>query len=463
MNFIWDKLNNDVINSGLCTHCGTCVGLNKEIIGFKETEYGPLPLKLSDGELDPATFFACPGKGVPYPTLYHELCEDPNQNFVTGKILDSWIGYSNDIDIRLNSASGGIITTTLIYLLDTDRIDGAIVVKAGEPSPESAMPIIATSRDEILASSQSVYRPIPVNIILDKTRGFKGRLSYVGLPDQVASIRMLQMAKHPSVSNIKYILGPYTGTNMYKEAIRSFLRGRGVNDSTKITSLKWRAGEWPGYLEVILEDDRVFRAEKFYFNYLTPFFITKSTLFACDFTNELTDISVGDAWSPKYEKQRKGFSVILARTKEGKRLLEEMRSENKITLEEVEISEAMNMHGHMLDFKKRGSFIRIETIKKKGRKVPLYGYAPGNISKSRRMIEKVVYGIFFIASKSNSRRIAEKIPISILGPIFNYLRIKWKKISKPTKRKGLLETRFIINNDELELLSNYQETCIRNN
>ena len=31
---------------------------------------------------------------------------------------------------------------------------------------------------------------------------------------------MLQMAKHPSVSNIKYILGPYTGTNTYKEAIR---------------------------------------------------------------------------------------------------------------------------------------------------------------------------------------------------------------------------------------------------
>ena len=54
---------------------------------------------------------------------------------------------------------------------------------------------------------------------------------------------------------------------MYKGAIRSFLRGRGIKDSNKINSLKWRAGEWPGYLEIILGDGRVTRAEKFYYNY----------------------------------------------------------------------------------------------------------------------------------------------------------------------------------------------------
>jgi len=34
---IWSKLKNDVIDSGLCTHCGTCVGLNRNILKFKET------------------------------------------------------------------------------------------------------------------------------------------------------------------------------------------------------------------------------------------------------------------------------------------------------------------------------------------------------------------------------------------------------------------------------------------
>ena len=60
-----------------------------------------------------------------------------------------------------------------------------------------------------------------------------------------------------------------TGTNMYRDAIRSFLRGMGVDDSIGIKSLKWRAGEWPGYLEIILENGEVMKAEKFYYNYLT--------------------------------------------------------------------------------------------------------------------------------------------------------------------------------------------------
>ena len=303
-----------------------------------------------------------------------------------------------------------------------------------------------------ILSSQSVYSPIPTNILLSKTKSFNGSLAYVGLPDQVASIRLLQLVDHPSVRNIKYILGPYTGTNMYKSAIRSFLRGRGISDDVKIKSLNWRAGEWPGYLEITLENGKVLKAEKFYYNYLTPFHVTKSTLLSCDFTNELTDISVGDAWSPIYEKQRKGFSVVLARTKKGKQLLEKMHLGGKISLEKIQISKAMNMHGHMLDFKKRGSFIRLENRKKYGLKIPLYGYEPTEITINRRLVEKIISILFYIASRPMIRKISEFVPIIVLGPTFNFLRINWKNISKATKRKGLLEAEFKIKNDELEIL-----------
>ena len=452
MNFNWHKLKNDVIDSGLCTHCGTCVGLNTENIKFEETEYGPLPIKIADGELDPDTFFACPGKGVPYPTLYRRFYDEPNQNFVTGKVLNSWIGFSNDNSLRLNSASGGIITTTLIYLLERNLIDGAIVVLSGTPNPEDAVPIIATTKEQIIASAQSVYMPVPVNMILDEAKNFNGNLGFVGLPDQVASIRILQMSKHSSVKNIKYILGPYTGTNMYKGAIRSFLRGRGVKDYVKINSLKWRAGEWPGYLEVIMEDGTVTKAEKFYYNYLTPFFITKSSLLACDFTNELTDISVGDAWSPIYEKQGKGFSIVLSRSNRGNKILNEMVNDDIISLEPIDLTDALSMHGHMLDFKKRGSFIRIGMKKLIGQKVPLYGYKPNDITFSRKVIELIVTSIFLFSSNRLSRKISELVPLKILGPTFNFFRIYWKKLSKPTKRKGLLNSQYSINSDELRKL-----------
>ena len=67
----------------------------------------------------------------------------------------------------------------------------------------------------------------------------------------------------------------------------------------------------------------------------------------------------------------------------------------------------------------------------------------------------IISGIFNISSTTTARKISEKIPIYILGPIFNILRISWKKISKPTKRKGLSETKFVIRDDELELLSKF--------
>ena len=77
----------------------------------------------------------------------------------------------------------------------------------------------------------------------------------------------------------------------------------------------------------------MFQMIKFYYNYLIPFYITKGSLLSIDFCNELTDISVGDAWHPKYEKQGKGFSVIVGRSKKGINLLEQMEKEKSIFLE----------------------------------------------------------------------------------------------------------------------------------
>lgn len=445
-------LKEQVIDTGLCTHCGTCVGLNDKLLKFQETKHGPLPMERKKGKLDLSTYTSCPGKGVPYPLLNEYLHGNNKINFLTGNVINSWIGYSLDDSIRLNSASGGVITTTLIYLLNKGLIDGAIVVKSGIPNAESALPIIATTEKELIASAQSVYMPVPVNEILKKSKKFDGRLAFVGLPDQVASIRILQMNKHPSTRNIEYILGPYTGTNMYKEAIRSFLRGRGVDDSEKIQSLEWRAGEWPGYLEIKLENGKVFKAEKFYYNYLTPFFITKSSLIGCDFTNELTDISVGDAWSPIYEKQRKGFSIVLSRTAKGDEILKSMYKNKFISLESIELVKAMGMHGHMLDFKKRGSFIRLDNLRKKGKLIPEYGYRPVNISATRKIVEKIISGIFYFAAHPVCQSLSEYIPLYILGPTFNFFRVYWKKLSKPTKRKGLLDQRFKILPSKIQYL-----------
>lgn len=436
----WHRLKKDVIDPGLETADGTCVGASEGTLAYKELPDGELEVVRTSLEkpVPKAAYDGCPARYCNYPALNEYVFGKQPENMLCGVVEQAYIGHASDDAIRKAGASGGVITRTLMYLLETGKITGAICLKMGVDVPWKARPVIARSKEEILACAQSIYSLTPVNTILSEIDPSDGPLAYIGLPDQVAGIRKLQMVGHPSVKNIKYVMGPYTGTQMTFEAIRSFLRSNGVRSETEITKLQYRAGEWPGHLQIDLRDGRTLKAEKFHYNYLIPFFITKGCRQLCDFTNELTDISVGDAWNPALEKRGEGHSVILARSKVGVELLQEMSNRGTLDLESIDRDTALDMHGHMLDFKKRGAFIRNSWKKVQ----PDYGYRPEHIPASRVLVEWILRLFFGIGHTKTARWIVQHIPISIVGPIFNALRKSWKAASKPTKRKGLKEIKF---------------------
>jgi coenzyme F420 hydrogenase subunit beta len=412
---------------------------------MRATAHGPLPTPSTPGPvpLPLAAYTACPGKGLNYPELNRTVFGAPPANWLSGHVRACYVGYAADPAIRRQAASGGVITRTLLYLLEQGRIDGAVVVHQGVPHPWEAAAVIATTPAEIRAAGQSVYAPVPVNRLLGQMAAFDGVLAYVGLPDQVAALRQLQREDHPAAANVRYVLGPYVGTNLYAGAIESFLRANGVGSLEDVTELRWRAGEWPGYLLIRTRDGRELRAEKFYYNYLIPFYITRSTLVSVDFTNELTDLSVGDAWHPRYETQGGGYSVVLARTAQGAALLEEMEAAGVLVLQPAALDEALAMHSHMLDFKKRGSFVRMGWRAAVGLPTPDYGYRPLAIPLTRQFVELIISGLFLLCGTAPARAAVERIPLALLGPFFNTLRKRWKALSKPAKRRGLAETRFI--------------------
>lgn len=443
---VFARLEREVIQPGLCTHCGTCVGLSQGTLHMVSTAHGPLPRPTGNGpvRLAPGAWEACPGKGVDYPALCRWLFGQLPENWLIGCYRHLYIGYSARPDVRRRGASGGVITQTLLYLLETGLIDGAVAVCQGRPHPWQAEPILARTPEEILATSQSVYAPVPVNTILASLAHFPGRVAFVGLPDQVAALRQLQRMGDPTARKVRYVLGPYVGTNMYFGAIESFLRSHGIQDVTDVAELRYREGEWPGYLQIRTRSGRVLRAEKFYYNYLIPFYITRSTRYSVDFTNELTDISVGDAWHPRYEAQGQGFSVVVARSQQGEELLQAMQRQGVVHLEPLALQEALSMHGHMLDFKKRGAFIRMEWRRARGKPAPKYGYRPQAIPFSRRLVEVVISGLFVLCGTRWARRAVEWVPLGVLGPLFNSLRKGWKNLSKPAKRRGLADTTFVV-------------------
>jgi coenzyme F420 hydrogenase subunit beta len=438
------KLKKEVVDQGLCSHCGTCIALSGGTLAAKRSTEGVVPDGPDETMVEDSVYKACPGKGLDYPALNNHAFGRLPEQWLIGNYVNTYIGYSSDEAIRRAGASAGVITHLLIYLLESGEVDGVIASRLSREIPYQPETIIAKTREEIISCAQSIYQPVAVNQVLEETQHFKGKLAYTGLPDQVASIRYLQMTNHPTVKNISIITGPYVGINMQLGAIRSFLKSNGFKSLDDITKLDYRAGEWPGYLQIETKSGKTLKAEKFYYNYLLPFFVTNHSLLSVDFSNELTDISVGDAWHPKYEKEGKGFSVVVARNEKGREVLRQMQNQSLLHLEEIPVEEALNMHGHMFDFKKRGSFIRGKWRKLSGKKSPDYGYVPEKITFSRYLVEMVISGIFLVCRTKPARFVVQLIPIKILGVVFNGTRKSWKQLSKPTKRKGLLNASFRI-------------------
>jgi coenzyme F420 hydrogenase subunit beta len=115
-----------------------------------------------------------------------------------------------------------------------------------------------------------------------------------------------------------------------------------------------------------------------------------------------------------------------------------MINEGLIHGEEISLEETLDMHGHMIDFKKRGSFLR----NKRKAVQPFYGYEPIEISWARKGVERILQIAFFIGGSNLARSAVERIPLKIVGSCFDFMRKSWKTFSKPTKRKGLKTLKF---------------------
>ena len=216
--------------------------------------------------------------------------------------------------------------------------------------------------------------------------------------------------------------------------IEFYLKDNGINSLQEVSKINWRFGEWPGKLRILTKNNKILSLEKFYYNYLIPFFISKNSLITPDFTAELSDISVGDAWSPNLENKGHGYSVIVTRTKEFDIILKKLNLDKKIELNQINQSKALSMHAHMIEFKKIGSFLRLEKLKKNG-PVPEYDLKPNSISIKRKLIEYIIGLAISLSSKKLTRLFFSYISSNIMGPLFQFIRVLGKVLPKQQKKR----------------------------
>jgi coenzyme F420 hydrogenase subunit beta len=276
-----------------------------------------------------------------------------------GNFLNCYVGRSNDKDILHNSSSGGIVTQILVYALERGLIDGVLITRMKKEKPLEPEVFIARTTGEVMSASKSKYCPVSLNEALKTIMSAdKGNFAVVGLPCHISGIRKAESIFSGLKDRISLHIGLFCSHSVTFFGTDFLLRKFGVRKQD-VAKIDYRGGCWPGSLRLLLKNRteiivKYNRSWNAYWNAFSPFFFTPLCCFLCgDQTNELSDISVGDAWLPSIEENNLGESLIISRNDSAEKLLFDMKSQGYLSLTRISPAEAIKSQAFGLNFKKR--------------------------------------------------------------------------------------------------------------
>jgi len=261
-----------------------------------------------------------------------------NQEYLLGPVVGCYLGYSNNESIRQNSASGGIVTGLLNYLMNNNLVDGALVCKQtiSEDMIDYEVRII-TDPQEILNFGGSVYFDIPILSAIDQIRDFNGRLAIVGLPCHIRAISGMCQRDEELSKKIAFKIGLFCGHNSRRGLLLEVLRKKNIKEG-EIDKIVFRKGHWRGKTHIYLKtgEEREFPFQHFSIYQNLHFDSLKKCLYCTDHTAEHSDISCGDAWLAYLKGDPIKHSIILTRNETSDEIMKEIRREGELYLMKIE-------------------------------------------------------------------------------------------------------------------------------
>lgn len=247
-----------------------------------------------------------------------------------------YIGYSTDNDIRYRSASGGVGSMIIKYLLENRKYGTSISFVFDKKACQYEPKLIYGFSD--YNNCGSIYQET------DTVEFLKNNLQYIRdgivvtcMPCQVKPIRSIL-----NRNNIRHMIislccsGQTTvqGTWLYYSLL-------GIRKE-QVDSIQYRGNGWPSGIQIRLDNGDVIKKD----NYTYPWtLVHKSLLFrpkrclSCTFkTSPDADISLADPWLKEYmQNDHVGNSIVIC-NEIGERLIREMVNARKLTLKTVDES-----------------------------------------------------------------------------------------------------------------------------
>jgi coenzyme F420 hydrogenase subunit beta len=363
--------------------------------------------------------------------------KDPALNFheLIGQYATISRAHSNNATRRENAPSGGMATEIVQYLMDSGKVDAAVLTRMQQDQPLKAEGFIAQETDEINQSQKSKYCPNPLNAILKKYVGepCTEKLVFVGLPHHVHGLRLLQRI-HPHLANtFPYVVSLFTAHVPSQRATEYILFKNDIAPES-VKSIEYRGGGNPGRMKIATKDGSVVRVphhHKIYYGHAFPLFFypTREWLYF-DKLSEWSDFSCGDNWMGGLAEQ-KGMSTVIARSAAASEIIGDMVESQKISARMMSAEDLV--HDQTL-VEKLNIRSRLKIWKMFGRKIPSY---TRNFPKiNSRWIATTRFGLYvMLCEKGNSFRF-----MNALISADYYLRAmptKWLRLARKILGNGI--------------------------
>ena len=287
-----------IVDGGICARCGTCAVIcPNNILTFNGR---------------PELTEECLRNG-------HGMCFEVCPRVSSGKYqIGIRENFREEILYGRGTArgqDGGVVTSFLRYLMENDRIDGAIVVGHEKWKPVS---LVVQSTDDLEATSGSKYSISTLEALKTASELGLESVAVVALPCQINGLRKLQyfpyLAKHDpelgrsgrpvKLPEIRYLIGLFCTEKFEYTDLREALMDEGI-DISEVKKFDIRRGKMVVHLD---GGERTIE--------LSRIGLCDGCRLCRDFDAELADVSIGSAGSPD------GYSTVIIRTDRGAEIRE---------------------------------------------------------------------------------------------------------------------------------------------
>jgi coenzyme F420 hydrogenase subunit beta len=320
----------EVIDKGLCTVCGACVGDCPYVVFYR----GKIRMLDLCNRTEGHCYEHCPRTFTDLDAVSSKIHGIPYSADEIGTVKKVLMARAGDGKIRTKGQYGGTVSALLSLALDNGSIDAAILSKNTDDKLPSGF--VTRSSAQLLEGAGSNYMAYPALETFNRMpRESKDKFGIVVTPCQAIALAKMMVSppeQRVNMNNVRLTIGLFCTWALAYDRFYEFLK-------EKITPAKIRRFDIPPppanrfdiYIgkevkSYPLDDIRSYRMH--------------TCAYCLDMTAEFTDVSVGaaegvDGWNTLIVRTQRGVDIVDAAVKEGKLEIRDLPPANLSHLKEA--------------------------------------------------------------------------------------------------------------------------------